>query len=102
MYTDNDISIEKFFKSTVIDGQGRSAWDLGYGLKKPDSAIEVTEETTFKDMYNAQWAAYEKPKQSLFENKCIAECPEGYASVNGFCLECKSPCATCRGDISKC
>ena len=50
----------------------------------------------------AQYATFAFPAQSLYEGKCLAFCPEGYATVNGICQACESPCATCRSDVSRC
>ena len=65
---------------------------------------DTTYEQYFKDIYNQ----FDFPTKSLYENQCVAFCPEppetnvGYASVNGVCLECKSPCETCKKEVTRC
>lgn len=71
------------------------------GLRVP-SGIEITAATSYRELYAAQHARYNFPKQSLFENRCLSFCPDGFTDVNGFCLACSSPCATCDGGRDRC
>lgn len=53
----------------------------------------------------AVWKKYDFPLRSLFENRCIAHCPDGTTNIAGFCQPCdreKSYCDHCRNSISKC
>jgi len=101
--------MKKFLKLKVITTTGEGATlqtsMLGTeaGMIVPaDSVITIDEETTYKMLYEAVYASYSFPLQSLFENTCLAFCPDGYASVNGVCLKCQSPCSTCRHEVTRC
>lgn len=71
------------------------------GLRVPEG-IDITSTTSYRELYAAQHARYNFPKQSLFENRCLSFCPAGFTDINGFCLACSAPCATCDGGRDRC
>jgi len=77
--------------------------DILTGFVLPDgNTFTITKETTYTEVYQGLYDSYDFPVQSLFENQCVAFCPDGYASVNGICLPCTSPCATCKDTTTRC
>jgi len=95
-------TLEEFLREKVLSLEYTAIYDE-IGMKKPDeSIIVVTEDTTFAELYDAQYDNYDFPRSSLHENDCIDFCPDGFASVNGKCLPCTSPCESCRKDVNKC
>ena len=70
----------------------------------PDKKVleVVADKTTYLDLYKASYGSYNFPTQSLQNNKCVAFCDDGFASVNGICLRCSSPCENCKGEITRC
>lgn len=38
----------------------------------------------------------------LFQNQCVAQCPNGYAAIGNLCRKCDSLCATCVDNPFKC
>lgn len=73
----------------------------GTGFKKSD-LHPITPETTYKEYYESIYSTYKFPKKSLHENECLAKCPDTFASVNGVCLKCKSPCELCKKEVTRC
>lgn len=53
-------------------------------------------------MYAAQYKKFNFPERNLQDNRCIKHCPNGTASIDGICLNCKGNCKTCRGSLTKC
>jgi hypothetical protein len=70
----------------------------------PDkNVIEIVpDKTTYLDLYQASYKYYPFPTQSLQNNMCVAFCDDGFASVNGICLRCSSPCETCKSEVTRC
>jgi hypothetical protein len=67
----------------------------GAGIESPNvNGFTIDDKTTYKDLFMAKYNEMKPdfPTKSLFENTCLAFCPDGYASVNGICLSCRSPC----------
>lgn len=67
--------------------------------------IKIDGETTFGELYLAMYNQYEFPLRSLFENRCIAHCPNGTTDIAGYCQECEwkiANCEWCRNSIQKC
>ena len=85
------------FLNSMVNEDGL---DTSTGLRP--GGLEIEDTTTFKDLYAQQWGKFNFPTKSLYENQCLAFCPDGFASVNGICLPCKSPCETCRGEVTRC
>ena len=71
------------------------------GLVIP-TTVSVTADTTYRELYESLFKNYDFPLASLLEGKCLRFCPDGFATVNGLCKPCESPCATCRTDVGKC
>ena len=63
---------------------------------------EIKESTMFVQVYIKIYEKYNFPTQSLHKNKCLAFCPDGFASVNGVCKPCQAPCANCRHEVTRC
>lgn len=60
---------------------------------------------TYKDVYVAMYTNYKKPLRSLYENRCVAECPLGTTHIAGFCQPCNGAdfyCEWCRNSVTKC
>lgn len=38
----------------------------------------------------------------FYQNRCLINCPSGYAPLNNVCTACASPCETCSNSISFC
>jgi hypothetical protein len=51
----------------------------------PTSMVEIKKGTMFVQAYIKIYDKYDFPTQSLYENRCLAFCPDGFASVNGVC-----------------
>lgn len=90
------MTMKEFLNSTVDNG----GVDTSTGLRT--DGLEINSTITFSELYAQQWAVFPFPTKSLYENQCLDFCPDGYASVNGICLPCKSPCETCRGEVTRC
>lgn len=68
-----DMEMKDFFKLKVLPPPALPDQtpqpDLNTGLVIPDaSIITVTNTTTFRDLYDAQYGVYDFPQRSLFEN----------------------------------
>jgi hypothetical protein len=99
-------SIKNFMKMKVKSLPDRTALDrplIETGLVVPGKEVlEVSNATTYQELYSAVYKQYAFPPQSLYENVCVAFCPDGFASVGGYCQGCLAPCATCKTDVKRC
>lgn len=97
-------TLKDFLDSKIKTSKG-AALRTDYGMKLPadlkDFKIEE-DKTTYRMLYEYQYGAFNFPQQSLYKNRCLKFCPKGFASVNGICLPCKSPCKNCRNEQTKC
>jgi hypothetical protein len=105
--TNKNFSMKNFMKRKVYmqpDGKLGAGPDAQTGFSQPPTGLKVvlTKDTTYRELYEALHKDFPFPRQSLFENQCLKFCPDGYTDVNGFCLPCTSPCATCDGGRDRC
>jgi hypothetical protein len=108
-----EMTMVEFYATFVrIDGVEETSTGFNRGNVNGKSMTVDDSVTTYEDYYKQNYAAFNFPRMSLFENQCLSFCPEpkdtqygvdvGYASVNGVCLECKSPCMTCKKEVTRC
>lgn len=93
-----DMTMTEFFASTIETEDGIVP---GTGFEKSNS-FPITDETTYKGYYASIYESFTFPKKSLHQNQCLDFCPDTYASVNGVCLKCKSPCELCKKEVTRC
>lgn len=76
--------------------------ETGLVVPTENDKVEITQSSTYSDLYEAMYSKYDFPPQSLLQGRCRAFCPDGTTSVNGLCRPCEGACATCRRDVARC
>ena len=93
-----DFTVVEFLTSPIETEEGLLD---GTGFIR-SSGHSISASTTYKQYYEAIYNSYDFPKKSLHENECLAFCPDTFASVNGVCWKCKSPCKKKKKEVTRC
>jgi hypothetical protein len=76
------------------------------GMTSPERfAITLGDDMTFRALYLALYNKYEFPLRSLYQNRCIKHCPNGFTDIAGYCQPCDGElanCEWCRNSMQKC
>lgn len=78
-----EFTIEKFLDEKAV--MCEKCGIISPEKRFPDIKLKDNDKMTFREMYLGMYNKYEFPLRSLYENRCIAQCPNGFTDIAGYC-----------------